>query len=137
MAGEIVAHNAFLNERAINLRTFFDSGHALRLFSNDFKPGPKEAIDAFAECTFPGYARVNMATKWKAVFKVIDGEFQFSSQDITFTPTGASNENAYGWYLVGDGKVKLSCRLPFPALMTIGRPLTVRLDVIVWAAVIL
>lgn len=137
MAGEIVAHNDFLRERAEKLRTFFNSDHALRLFSNDFHPAPEDTITAFAESSFPGYARVNMAGKWKPLFKVEDGKWMFSSLDIAFIPTGPSNEFAFGWYLVGDGKVKLSCRLPFGQLMTIGNTVRVRCDVITWAATLL
>lgn len=137
MAGEIVASNDLLLERAQDLRTLFDGGHALRLFQNDIEPLPKHKIGDFIESSYPGYARVNMAGKWKAVFKVIDGQYQFSSDEVTFLATAASNEVAHGWYLVGDGKVKLSCRLPFPNTMTLGAPVTVRIDCIVWAAVIL
>lgn len=137
MAGEIVASNDLLKERADKMRELFNNGHALRLFQNDLVPLPKHKIGDFIESAYPGYARVNMAGKWKAVFKVEDGQFQFSSNDVVFAATGASVEKAFGWYLVGDGKVKLSCRLPFPNVMTLGAPVTVRIDCIVWAASIL
>jgi len=137
MAGEIVAANAFLSERANTLKTFFNSNHSLRLFTNDVNPKPAMALSAFSEATFPGYARVNMAGKWKAVFKVIDGEYQFSSLDVTFAATGASNETVYGWMLVGGSTLKLSCKLPFGKLMTVGQVVTIRIDCITWAASIL
>ena len=137
MAGEIVASNDLVRERAEKLRELFNSNHTLRLFQNDFTPLPKHTAAAFVEASFPGYVRQAMYSKWKPVFKVEDGEWQFSSLDIAFTPTGPSVELAYGWFLFGDSKVKLSCRLPFPALMTIGQSVVVRVDCITWAAVIL
>jgi len=137
MIGEIIASNDLLKERAESLRLLFDAGHSLRLFENDFEPLVSSVIGAFSEATYVGYARVNMAGKWKAVFKVIDGEWQFSSLDITYTATGPSNVSVFGWYLVGDGKVKISCRLPFPVLMTTGKSVTVRADVLTWATAIL
>jgi len=137
MIGEIIASNDLLKERAESLRLLFDAGHSLRLFENDFEPLVSSVIGAFAEASYPGYARVNMAGQWRAVFKVIDGEWQFSSNDVTFTSTGPSNVSVFGWFLVGSNKVKLSCRLPFPVLMTTGKSLTVRADVLTWATAIL
>ena len=137
MPGEIVASNALLKNRSEIVRTYFDSAHSLRLYANDLHPLPKDASAAFVEASFPGYARISMAGKWKPVLKLEDGSYHFSSLDCTFTPTGPSNEYAYGWYLFGPLGTVLSCRLPFPALMTIGSPLTVRADVITWAASIL
>jgi hypothetical protein len=137
MPGEIVASNALLKDRAEVIRTFFNSNHSLRLFVNDVKPVPGFVLASLTEATFPGYARVNMAAKWKPVWKVIDGEYQFSSFDVTFTATGASSEIVYGWMLVGGSTLKLSCRLPFGKLMTTGQSLTVRIDCITWAASIL
>jgi len=137
MAGEIVAANALLKDRSELMRTYFDSGHSLRLFANDLVPTPQDPTAAFVESSFPGYARISMAGKWRDVFKLEDGAYHFSSFDCTFTPTGPSNEYAYGWYLFGPLGVALSCRLPFRQLMTVGSPLTVRAEVITWAAAIL
>jgi len=137
MAGEIIASNLLLKDRAANLRTFFDSSHSVRLFQTDLHPSPADTIESFVESGFPGYARINLAGKWKAVQKVEDGQYMFKSLDLTFTPTGASNEQAFGWYVVGADVVKISCRLPFPWLMTVGSPLTIRIDCILWAAAIL
>jgi len=137
MLGEIVASNDLLSERANELRDAFDLGHALRLFQNDIEPVPKMKIVDFMESSYPGYARISMVGKWRPVFKVIDGQYQFSSFEITFGADAASVEVAHGWYLVGNGKVKLSCRLPFPNVMTLGGNVTVRIDCVLWAAVIL
>jgi len=137
MAGEIVASNDLLKERSEKMRTLFDSNHALRLFRNDFQPTPKHAVGNFSEATFAGYARINMGGKWHLVFKVIDGEWQFSSDDVFFTATAGANETVFGWYLVGDGKVKLSARLPFGKLMNVGQTLQLRLDCETWATSIL
>jgi len=137
MAGEIIASNLLLKDRAENLRTFFNSAHSVRLFKTDLTPSPADTIVSFVESGFPGYARINLAGKWNQVKKVEDGQYMFSSIDLTFTPTAASNEQAWGWYVVGADVVKISCRLPFPILMTVGSPLTIRIDCIVWAAAIL
>ena len=137
MIGEIIASNDLLKERAESLRRLFDAGHSLRLFENDFEPLVSTVIADFAEASYVGYARVDMAGKWRAVFKVKDGEWQFSSNDVTYTATGPSNVSVFGWFLVGSGKVKLSCRLPFPVLMSTGASVTVRADVLIWATAIL
>lgn len=137
MAGEIIAHNDCLKERSEKTRVDFQSATTLRLFSNDFHPAVTDTIGAFAESSYPGYARKNMVDQWRDVFKVEDGKWMFQSKDIAFVSTGASNENAHGWYLVRNGKVQLSCRLPFPVLMTIGNAVTVRVDCITWAAILL
>lgn len=137
MPGEIVASNELLKERSEDMRTLFDSAHALRLFTNDFKPTPASKIGDFAEATFPGYAAVAMAGKWKPVFKVIDGEYQFSSKEVTWQATAANQQLIFGWYLTGSGKVKLSCRLPFGHSMNYPQRLTVRVDCQTWAASIL
>lgn len=137
MAGEIIASNLLLKERSESLRALLDAGHSVRLFQTDLTPTPEDTIATFVESGFPGYARINLAGKWKPVFKVETGQYMFSSLDLTFTPTAASNEKAFGWYVVGSDVVKLSCRLPFPQLMTVGSPLTIRIDCTTWAAAIL
>jgi len=137
MAGEIVASNDLLKERSEKMRELFDSNHSLRLFQNDFAPHPKHVAGDFIEAGFAGYARINMSGKWKLVFKVIDGEWQYSSVDVFFTATTGADETIFGWYLVGSGKVKLSCRLPFGKRMTMGEALQIRLDCQTWAASIL
>jgi hypothetical protein len=134
MAGEIVASNVLLKDRAENLRTLFSSGHSLRLYQNDLKPTPADTLVRFIEASYVGYERVNMDEQWKAVLKIIDGQYQFSSKDQLYLGGGSPTAPVYGWYLVGENKVKLSCRLPFPVFLGSGKRLTVRVDVIVWDA---
>jgi hypothetical protein len=134
MAGEIVASNALLKDRATNLRTLFDSGHSLRLYKNDLHPKPEISSATYVEASFDGYARINMAGKWRAVAKGQDGMFHFSSLDCQFTATGTEAEVIHGWMLFGPLGVVLACRLPFPVSMVIPKVLTVRCDVLVWDA---
>jgi hypothetical protein len=133
MAGEIVASNALLLDRANDLRSLLDTSHAIWLFKNDFRPTPKHILTDFVESSFPGYTRQALAGEWNPVFKVIDGEYQFSSHDFSWFPTGPTNELCYGWYVTDGIDVKLSSRLPFPMLMTVGASLTIRIDVQNWA----
>jgi len=138
MSGEIVASNELLLERAQKWRDLFNAaGVGLWLFRNDLSPQPAHKLGNFTESAFPGYGRVAMLNKWQPVFKVKDGEYQFSSSDITFTPYAPSTELCYGWYIVSANKLQLSARLPFPVLMTLGQKLTVRVDCQTWATSVL
>jgi len=136
MAGEIYASNDLLKDRAENLRTLFNSGHALRLYANQAKLSPAIALNSFAEASYPGYTSKNLDGTWLPVSKVKDGQYQFSSPDWTFVASGPSTLLVYGWYITAAGKVKLACALPFPVVVTLNQPLTVRCDVAVWALAI-
>jgi len=137
MATTIIAHNDLVKDRAEVLVNFLRVDTSLRLFANDFQPDIADTLAAFDECGFPGYARKNMAAQWDPVFKVVDGQYQFQSKLLVFQSTGPSNEKAYGWFIVASGKVRLSCRLAGPTLMTTGKTLTVRADVSTWASTLL
>lgn len=137
MAGDIVASNALLKQRAESLRAILNADHAVWLFQNNFRPGPQHIFTDFIESTFPGYARKTLVGEWKDVLKIKDGEYGFTSFDLTFTPTAASAEDCFGWYITDGVAVKLSARLPFPYRMTLGNPLTIRIDVNVWATSVL
>ncbi len=134
MAGELIASNALLKDRATLLRTYFDAGHSLRLFNNDLHPKPEFSTATYVEAGFTGYARVSMVGKWNLVAKGQDGMYHFKSKDCSFTSTDTQGEFVYGWFLVGPLGVVLACRLPFPVLMQTPQVLAVNCDVMVWDA---
>lgn len=136
MAGEIVASNKFIEERANDWRTLFNSTHSLWLWQSQNVPKPADTLADYLECSFPGYARISLGGKWKPVLKVKDGEFGFSSFDLKFVATGPSNEFAVGWLIQAAGVLKIACRLPFPVLMTVGQSVTIRADCQTWALAI-
>lgn len=120
MAGQVVASNAEVRERALSLRQRVNAGHVLRLFTNDVTPLPALLLSDYIEAGFPGYVRVDLARKFSPAVKVIDGKFQFDTPELTFTCSGATSETVFGWLIVWDEKLMFSLRLNTPVIMAPG-----------------
>jgi|KBSMisStaDraftv2_1062788.scaffolds.fasta_scaffold26870_3 hypothetical protein len=71
----------------------------LRLFKNNFTPTPASVAGDFTEADFTGYAAVQVNSKFGSPYKVIDGEYQTDSSAFSYSCSGGSSQNLYGWYL--------------------------------------
>lgn len=94
-----VTADQLIQARADDLRTLLNSGHHLRLFSNNLALTPDTALADFTEATYGGYAPVDLAGQFSAISKVQPGEWQFSAGPYSFARTGAPTGNVWGWYV--------------------------------------
>ena len=69
---------------------------SLRLFKNNITPSDTDTAGTFTEATFPGYAAITLTgATWSAAAA---GSIAYSAQQ-TFTCTGASTDDIYGYYI--------------------------------------
>lgn len=105
------------------LSTWISSGAELRIFQNDFEPGPDSLLSEFIPATYGGYAPVDLAAEWGTPFKVVDGMYQVDSSEFEFEYTGIPTQYVYGWYIVqtsGTPSVRMCGRFPAPVFMNAG-----------------
>lgn len=87
--GENIALEAFVNKTA-------PQNQNLRLFKNNITPADSDTAGTYTESTFTGYAAIGLTGgSWNAAS---GGSISYSAQQ-TFTCSGASSENVYGYYL--------------------------------------
>jgi hypothetical protein len=90
----------------------------LRLYSNDYTPGPTSGLSDFTESAFDGYAPLPLTDWGTGIVFDIDGNATIgSSGAYSFTKSlGPHPEFAYGWYVTtGAGAVVLAERFPAKA----------------------
>jgi len=122
--GSIVEANAgLLDALTDKLDNYLSVGAELRLFQNDFTPDPASELTDFTEATFGGYAPIDLAAEWNAVFKVIDGKYQADTNAQEFECTGSPGQTVYGWFVVQaspSDHVRISGRFVSPIVVTPG-----------------
>jgi len=134
---QIVASNAFLNDRAGALRTLLNSSHTLRIFKNNFTPTPANVLADFTEATYTGYAGVSLAGDFAAQTKIQDGEYQTQSTSHTFGPNSGTAQTVYGWYIDDGTNVKLSFKFDNPITVDATTTFSVQVNAQDWAKSIL
>lgn len=68
----------------------------LRLFQNNITPADTDTAGTYTESTFTGYSSINLTgASWNAA---ASGSISYGSQQ-TFTCSGASSQNVYGYYV--------------------------------------
>jgi len=127
MPSGIVATNTCVQFVIGQLRNQLNADHSLRLFSNNYIPGPNSTFVDFAESSFPGYARWNLNGVFAPQIKIQEGEWATISPTHVFTCTGASSEAVFGWYIVNQGLVRYAYR--FPELVSLGTGIEVAVKV--------
>lgn len=85
------------------LKAYARSANTLHLYSNDVRPTPDSAIDAFVETTRNiGYAPIRLTKAGWQVRPADDGVSAVAiSAPATFVFTGG-DADVYGWYVVAD-----------------------------------
>jgi hypothetical protein len=87
--GENIALEALVNKTAPQTLL-------LHLFISNTTPADTDTLATYTEATFPGYASVSLTpATWGAAS---GGTITYGSQ-ITFTCTGTSTDNVYGYYV--------------------------------------
>ena len=70
---------------------------SLRLFINNITPSDTDTAGTYTVATFPGYANITLTgASWNAAS---GGSIAYSAQQ-TFTCTGTSTNDVYGYYVV-------------------------------------
>ena len=133
MPNQLVASNVLLLDRADALRTLLNSGHTLRLFSNDYTPLSQDSLGSFAEATFTGYAAVGLSAAFAAPVKVQDGEYQISTTFYVFTCTGGSTTMCYGAYITAGSDWKFAIRFDTPITVNNGTSFAIQINPQDWA----
>jgi hypothetical protein len=134
---QIVTSNALLSDRADSLRTLLNSGHFLRLFSNNFTPVPQSSLGSFTEAAFTGYAAASLSADFAVPTKVQDGEYQIASTFHTFNCTSGSSSMAYGAYITAGSDWKFAILFDTPITVTSGFSFAVQMNPQDWAKSIL
>lgn len=90
--GEAIALEAFVNKTA-------PQDQVLKLFKNNITPADGDTAATYTESTFTGYASVALTgASWN---NVVAGSGQIvNGTQRSFTCSGASAENVYGYFLV-------------------------------------
>ncbi len=89
-AGENLVLNMIVNRTAPENLT-------LRLFRNNITPSDTDTAGTYTEASFPGYSAITLTgASWNAAS---GGTITYSAQQ-TFTCTGASTDDIYGYYVV-------------------------------------
>jgi len=114
----IVATNSLVQFCIANMCNELNVGHSLRLFTNNYIPGPNSGVLDFQEASFPGYARWNLNGVFPPQVKVEEGYYASVTLPHTFTCTGASAFAVFGWFIIKDFIPKLAYR--FPELIPLG-----------------
>lgn len=91
-----------------------DGFHHLRLYRNDFTTIPSTSLPDFVEANFDGYAAKDVDTAWNAIFKVLNGLYQFDSDAFTWVGGTLADQVVYGWYIEDGTDVIISKRFPSP-----------------------
>lgn len=107
--GENVALENFVNKTA-------PTDPILKLYKNNITPADSDTGATYTEAIFPGYAAINLpGASWNAAAA---GVITYSAQQ-TFTASGVSVDDIYGYYVIAttSGKLMWSERdasAPFP-----------------------
>jgi len=133
MPSTLVATNTCVQFVIGQLRHQLNADHVLRLFGNNYIPGPNSTFADFQESSFPGYARWDLAGVFPPQFKVQEGEWAIQSPVHTFTCTGASSFAVFGWYIVNQGLVRYAYRFPELIPLGPGVEIPVRVTIESWA----
>lgn len=132
-ASSFIASNALLRQSADWLGTILNSGHFLRLFSNNIAPTPATPLTGFNEAAFSGYAAVNLLGLFSSSVLVMVGELQIPPVIALFIQNGALIDTVYGWYITSGTNVKLSGRLVTPVTFNVNTSFQIQLNVQEWA----
>lgn len=98
-------------------------GAVLRLFRNDFVPGPASAAADFMECNYAGYATVMLSGQLTPPAKVSDGHWESVSNLYTYNAPAAGPGNlVYGPYVTVAGAPVACSRFDSPVTMAPGFP---------------
>jgi hypothetical protein len=120
MPSTLIPSNALLLAEANFVRSVLNSGHSLRLFSNDFLPDAASALGDFEEAFYGGYARRSLVGSFGAPTKVQDGQYQIQSEPIPFECTSSPTATVYGCFVTDGLVVKYSCRFAVPIVFSVG-----------------
>lgn len=112
-----VTSDTLLQARAEELRTLLNSGHLLRLFSNDLTPAPDTPRSAYVEATFGGYEAKPLAGQWSSVVMAQPGLWEFQAGPFEWARDGGSGGTVYGWYIDGGDDVPFAQRFANPVSM--------------------
>lgn len=94
-------------DRALG-RVGADTSWRIRLYQNNYTPVDGSTLASFTESTFTGYSQVTVTEgAFGAAVVTANVAEANTSSPPTYTCTGGSAQNAYGWYMVGvtTGKV--------------------------------
>lgn len=78
-------------------------GVTIKLYQNDFVPGPDSVLGDFTVATFTGYA-TSAEIAWAGPVNADDGTPELVGQRLIFTATDAAEPNTiYGYYALDSG----------------------------------
>jgi len=89
---------------AMRTGTVLLDGLGIALFVNNFIPTSDAVLADFTEASFPGYAPLSLSTPNPA-FLNGQGRGEVDADLATFTATGVSAQNAFGYFLYTAGLV--------------------------------
>jgi hypothetical protein len=122
--GKTVALNTELNSGSTASETWH-----VRLFKNNYTPVDGSVLADFTEATFTGYAQVDVApSDWGAATIVADVAESTSAVTPTYTCTGGSTQDVYGWYAVGATSNKVRAAQKFNTARSMSAGATEALD---------
>ena len=99
----LVPSNELLRNRASWCRLLL-MGCQVRLFRQPASIDPATLVASFVECNFPGYAPIEIVNATlNGVNKVLDGQYEFSSIPLIWTPTANDDQLAYGLFISRGG----------------------------------
>lgn len=103
LASVPAASNYFLSARATTLQAYLNSGMTLRLFTDSgLTPTPATVLSDFTEATWSGYAPISLSSAFGSPAKIIDGEYEIQTGNLSWNGPSTGSQTVYGWY-VTDG----------------------------------
>jgi len=128
----VVNSNGEISTELNAVRTRWNSGSTIHLYTNNFTPVATMTIGSFTEASYTGYAAQSLNAQWQAVVKIKDGEYQMSTPVLTWNaPSSGAPQTVYG-YWIDDGTNVLAADLfAAPITQSAGGPgfqLTVNID---------
>lgn len=127
----LITSNSLLQYQATSVFQLLNSDVWLRLFKNDFVPGPANELGDMIEATFPGYAPIHLINLWLAPVKVRNGVYAIRLPEKDFLATSGNGSMVYGFYVSRGPALLCSGRFDTPILVNAVLTIPIVIDFIV------
>lgn len=117
-----------LETQITEIHSRWNSGHYLRLFTDNREPTPEDLYETFTEPTLTGYGFVDTSDEWTTPARDEAGVWSMQTEIYTFTATDELEEAqlVYGGFIEEAGVVKAAGTFETPFSWDSEHPLRVR-----------
>lgn len=112
--------DAELSRQLTELHTLLDAGSNLRLFTDNFTPGPETVFGDFTEPSGSWYAAVDLTDEWTDPARDEAGIWSIQTEIYTWANLVDADETIKGLWVEKGGELKFSAKFATPVTLTAG-----------------